>query len=396
VNLTLDEPGTHAVEATVSDGYLTAHTLWLLTVTEVPVNSPPRILSTQPPEVGVTAFVGETIQFAADAIDPDGDDLDVFYRVNDVRTASGNTFAFTPPVGEYIVQFVASDGELSVSHSWGVTIIDPLLTLSGRIRDAVTGESIEGVLVSIGGITVVTDASGVFDFEASPPDGLTLTIRDEEDEGSFGEYFDYARVYSPSEGTYLNLFLLPNITLDTAYYSDFHQFYRAMTDERGIPASTAQRRWAPPIDLYVPPFSANGLDYREAIVSVAAEFDAIIGTPLFQVVGDMPALGVHVEYSSDIYADNYAVEEWTDDWFPVQARIRFRTSYSPGSLEPFKVVIRHELGHALGLNHSADRRHLMVGGQSPGTSWFSDDELHVIEALYRIPRGHEMLDHLRD
>jgi predicted Zn-dependent protease len=67
--------------------------------------------------------------------------------------------------------------------------------------------------------------------------------------------------------------------------------------------------------------------------------------------------------------------------------VTFRTEYTAPVEDAFKLVARHELGHALGLNHSADRQHLMVGGAAPSVSYFDSDEIAVLRTYYIIPRG---------
>lgn len=397
IELTPAAPGQYSVLAEVSDALDVTTVTWLLSVTDDPVNRAPVIASVSPPTSQVSMFAGDEVAFAVEVSDPDGDPLEQYYTVGGVFAVAGATFSFIGDPGEYLVQFVASDGELEVRRNWVVTVFDPSATLSGRIRDAVTGEPIAGVLVDLDVLAgAVTDASGVFSFEGIPPNEGTLRVQDETELGPFGDYFDYTRVFSASEGTYLELFLLPNMDMPSPYYTDFHQFFRAMTDVPGIPYSTAQRRWELPIDLHVPAFSAGGLDYRATILSVAAEFDGIFDVPAFHPVETSPAVGVEIAYSPSIYADNYSVEEWSPDYYPLKGRIRFRTHYAASTVESFKVIIRHEFGHALGLYHSLDRRHLMVGGQVATVPWFSAEELAALRARYRIPRGHEMLDHIRD
>jgi hypothetical protein len=396
IGVTPTEARVYVVLVTVSDGRLVTEAAWQVTAESHTTNSPPQIVAYEPSYHRVNVRAGEPVVFDCQVTDPEGDALELFYSVDGHRVQTESTFTFTAEPGTYGVEFVADDGELTATRNWIVTVVDASLSLGGRVRDAVTGDPIAGVAVEIDHMAAVTDASGVFAFDGVGADGATLSVRDEDDPASFGAYFDHARVYSVDDGTHLEMCLLPNLDLETAYYTDFHQLYRAMTDIPGIPTPTAQRRWELPVDLHVPPFSSGGLDYQATITSVVSEFNGIFAFPAFRLVGAVPAVGVRVAFDPDIYVDTYEVLERSDDYYPIKGLVRFRTHYSPNSLEAFKVVIRHELGHALGLKHSADPGHLMVGGQAPRTAWFAQDELNVLHALHRIPRGHEMLDHLRD
>lgn len=286
-------------------------------------------------------------------------------------------------------------GQLSpLSESPGVLARG--MRFGGRIRDAVSLDPVPGASIRLGAFTTTSDAAGMFELCDLPPTLDTLWVTDESVAGEVGEFFDYRVPYEVEHGDVLDLYLLPNIDLVTTRYGDLHMLYQALTAIPGIPPSRQQRRWELPIDLYVPPFSSNGLDYRATIIEVTEEFNAILEQPLFRIVDEVPVPGETVEFVPDLYADNHQFIEWTPDYYPNRGRVEFRTKYSPSSLEPFRRVIRHELGHALGLYHSVDRVHLMVGGYVVQVSWFSADELAVIQALYHIPRGHDMRNHLRE
>jgi hypothetical protein len=161
-----------------------------------------------------------------------------------------------------------------------------------------------------------------------------------------------------------------------------------MTDVGGTPFPADQRRHSLPIALYVRDFEKNGLDYGKAVREVADEFDAYLGQRVFSVAPiPLPADRVETTYSGILERDHLEILEWTTDWYPLLALIEFRTTYSASSEEAFKVIVRHELGHALGLNHSLDTGHIMVGGPAPSVLHFSTDEIAVLRTFYIIPRG---------
>jgi hypothetical protein len=388
-------PGIHTVSITVDDGLAVAEKGWQLQVVDGPVNNPPFIRAYEPATYDVVAWANDAVVFSVDGYDPDGDAIDITWYVDGAATGTGSTFPFTASPGEYGIEAVVSDGELIARHAWTLTLLDVSGALSGRLYDAVTRAPVPSVIVSIGGFESVSSVLGQFEFAGLPPDGEQLLVRDEAGP-DFGAYFDYSMIHYESDGTYLEIFLLPNRPVDSAYYSDFHQFYRTMTDINGIPYPSGQRRWDLPVQVYIPPYEANGLDYRQTILSVLPGFDTILGRTVFEVVDAVPASGVSITYLDNIYADNYRVTEWSPDYFPENGLIQFRVTYGTGTAETFRGIIRHEFGHVLGLMHSADSRHLMVGGHAASRTTFTPVEEDVLRALYHIPRGHDNLRYLRD
>jgi hypothetical protein len=260
------------------------------------------------------------------------------------------------------------------------------MRFGGRVIDALTGLGIPNAVVSLGLFESVTDADGRYAMDDLGPIEGTLAARDDDEAGT-GAYFDYERYYFVRQDDVVDFILLPNRTMQSAAYTDFLQFYRAMTEIPGNPYGAEQRRWNLPINLFIRPYGKDGLDYRAVIERVAAEFDAILGTRVFNIVETRPLEGVEVVYRDGLAQDNYGVTEWTSDWYPRMALIQFRTVYTPSTVGVLEVTARHELGHAIGLGHSVDTLHLMVGGPAPSARVFSPDEVAISRCLYGIPRG---------
>ncbi len=414
---TATEIGLREVEAVVSDGELFAVQRWTLRVTRVPDTDPPAEVIITMLETG--GEPGE-IDVAWTAVGQDG----MIGQASNYLVRTSPTQVISEADWERASEHPNTPAPSPAGQTMNMTIIGMIpgrfthvtvralddfsnlspigqspgaytrgMRISGIVRDAISLGVLGDIEVKLAHFSTTTDQAGEFQFIELPPVDGSFSLLDETVPGALGSHFDYQTMYEIVHKDYLEMFMLPNRDVNTPFYADFLLFYRAMTDKRGIPPETRQRRWELPIDLYVPPFWSNGVDYQSTIIAVSQEFEAILGTPMFNIVSSVPETGVQILYLPGILSDNYQVTDWTETWYPQKAQIKFRTHYASGTVEPFRVVIRHELGHAVGLNHSFDTGHLMVGGQAPGTSWFTPVELDVIKVHYNIPRGHEMRDH---
>jgi hypothetical protein len=270
------------------------------------------------------------------------------------------------------------------------------MRISGRVMDSITGEPMAGQQVRLAHFHTTTDAQGDFEFIELPPLDDPLIVSDDDTPGVLGMYYDYRMEYRVTHLDYIPVYMIPDHPLITNRYDDFLMFFVGMTEQLGLPYPRHQRRFEAPIDVFADPFEAGGLDYQDVVHQAAVGLNPVLGFDAFSIASDVPEVGVHCIYRGDITYDNYGVRVWSEDWFPVQGMVEFRTVYDAAHVVSFQRVIRHELGHALGLTHSEDQIHLMVGGVAPQVDFFNPDEIAVIRTRFHIPRGLPLATYIRE
>ncbi|MFQ5512164.1 MAG: hypothetical protein ACE5EO_09975 [Candidatus Krumholzibacteriia bacterium] len=257
----------------------------------------------------------------------------------------------------------------------------------GTVRDAVTGAPVPGVVVELGGLEATTRIDGGFALTEMPQTIAPFRLKDENLSGSVGGYFDmetdFWLVYHDA---YFTFWLMPNLPLQTTQYTSFLDYFRKLTSV-GSGLGDKLRTWDFPVDVYVKPFVHAGVDYEMKIKESFDDWELALGMELFTFVDAVPALGVQVDYRSDISADFYEVITVGPGFLPVQGRINMRTVYDGASLGLLKTISMHEIGHAIGMGHSDDAGHLMVGGITATVSGPTQDEVALARAIVHIPRA---------
>ncbi len=402
--------GIKIVKATASDGALSVSREWRLKVTEIPDAIPPGPIDivlaqtgTNPGEidlqwvaVGKDGMTGIASQYRVRTLTTPILTEDDWQRASErpgvpLPANAGETMAMTltalqPARATYIAIRAEDDFGNQSPLEESPLVVTRGMRIAGIVRDARTNDPVAGAFVSFGLTLATSGPSGEWELDELGMGTDFLVVRDERDPG-IADYYDYTLPYTVVHQDYVELFLLPDVALVTTKYTDFLNWYRSMTDQAGNPFGSETRRWDLPIVLYVRAYQKSGLDYAAAIGAVAQEFNQILGEQVFTVVSEGTTSGVETAYVDNLTNDNYGVDEWTDDWYPRRGTIEFRTVYTEPTTPVLQMVARHEIGHVLGMNHSADIGHLMVGGVSPQVDYFTADEIAVIQCQYHLPRG---------
>jgi hypothetical protein len=261
------------------------------------------------------------------------------------------------------------------------------LQVYGTVRNAVTGAPIEGVRVRVLSLADTTAADGTFALLDLPAGWGFIRVEDDEFRATVGSYFDLEITpYAIVDEDVLDLWLIPNASIETTRYTHYLDWYLKMTDMEGT-TNDLLDRWEIPCAIYVPPFTAHGIDYTQEFKNAVADWENAVGMDFFTYVSAIPANGVYVVFSDTEELDNYLVTVRDSKRLTIQGRISIRTLYDENSYETFLKVLRHEIGHSLGLAHSIDSVHLMVGGRVPAITQPSGDEVGLVSSMYHVPRG---------
>lgn len=119
---------TYTVTLTVVDNAsLSATAVDRIQVGTSTTNRGPSIVSSSPLVASVTLGSGERLTFSVDATDPDGDSLTYSWSVNGHAAGdNARSFEFTEDAsGTYAVNVTLSDGSVTTSREWTVTVFAP-------------------------------------------------------------------------------------------------------------------------------------------------------------------------------------------------------------------------------------------------------------------------------
>ncbi|MEW5760935.1 MAG: S8 family serine peptidase, partial [Candidatus Thermoplasmatota archaeon] len=121
--------GIYEIVVVVSDGIGNASFKWQVNVYEK--NNPP-IIDEYSPKTDISISEGDSIVFNIIAYDPEGKDIICIWKLNSEIVGKGSKQLYSSytfftdynSAGNYTIEVAVSDGEIIVSHSWNITVID--------------------------------------------------------------------------------------------------------------------------------------------------------------------------------------------------------------------------------------------------------------------------------
>ncbi len=265
----------------------------------------------------------------------------------------------------------------------------------GVVTDAGSGQPVEGIVVSVDLIVDTTDAMGAYLLSNLPKYSELVRVRDEglSGEGEYGRYYDIARaIEEPTAHFTLDLQMIPVFGLVSCreeWYSDFLDFFEEMTGTAELNSSSQYKGWNHwPLKVYNPPMVLNEVDLQNTARGSMAAWEDGTGFDLFVEVAD-PALAdwaIVYRDGNENHTVPKSVYEYNSD-----GTVRWKEMWiylGNTSLPVWKkghLIYNHELGHILGVMHSYDTGHLMIGGTTPYVTEPSVDELRLISVIRNFP-----------
>ncbi|UCG52261.1 MAG: hypothetical protein JSW58_01520 [Candidatus Latescibacterota bacterium] len=260
------------------------------------------------------------------------------------------------------------------------------MKIRGTVRDAVTNEPLPGIEVILTSAVDTTDSDGSYVLSELPAGSGKIFLYDEKNHATIGDYFDIiVNPYEIVDKDVVDLWMIPDTPLESELYENLLIFFQVMARVAGAEEDVLGT-WETPCKVHVPPLVHNNLDYEQTVKDIFIEWEDLIGVDVFEFVESVPDTGVFVEYADDIAREHYRITVWDELGLPVQGAISLRTLHSDTTLAIFQVIVRHEVGHALGMNHSADELHIMIGGRFPAVTVPSPDEINLGKVMYHTPR----------
>ncbi len=268
------------------------------------------------------------------------------------------------------------------------------IDIGGRTINAATGEPVEGIEVLTSTKRDTSDEDGAYLIYNIPSYTTSVLARDENVLVQLGDYFNCSSAITTVTQLDKDFYMIPAYMLVStvppdAYEGRFLSFYKDITNTDGyLGTSTVYIGWNHwPITVYNPPQMFQGIDLQASCRNALADWEQSTGLDFFVEVFSPEGADVLVIYDT-LAADRHRVETsaYNADGTPARKEIYIYTQNTEVPLSRFAdMVFTHELGHVIGLGHSRNVGHLMVGLTMPQAYHPTVDEIRVVQVLYHMP-----------
>jgi hypothetical protein len=268
------------------------------------------------------------------------------------------------------------------------------IDIGGHVINAATGEPIQGIEMLTSSKSDTSAADGSYFIGNIPSYTTSVVVRDENVPGQLGDYFNCSATIGTVTDLDKDFYLIPayplvSTVLPDAYEGRFLSFYKDITRTDGqYGRSTAYVGWNHwPITVYNPPQMYLGIDLQASCRNALADWEQSTGIDLFIEVSSSVGADVVVKYDT-LTEEKHHVETplYNADGTPARKEIYIYTLNHEVPLSILAdMVFTHELGHVIGLSHSRNTGHLMVGMTTPQVYHPSIDEIRVVQVLYGMP-----------
>jgi hypothetical protein len=268
------------------------------------------------------------------------------------------------------------------------------IDIGGRTINAATGEPVQGIVVLTSAKRDTSDTDGLYIIRNIPSYTTSVLARDENVQGQLGDYFNCLSPITTVTQLDKDFYMIPAYALVStvqpdAYEGRFLAFYKGITKTDGyLGRPTVYIGWNHwPITVYNPPQVYQGIDLQASCRNALADWEQSTGIDLFVEVSSPQGADVLIMCDT-LKVERHHVETpaYNADGTPARKEIFIYTKNTEVPLSRFaEMVFTHELGHVIGLDHSMNTGHLMVGLTMPQVLHPSIDEIRVVQVLYHMP-----------
>ena len=268
------------------------------------------------------------------------------------------------------------------------------IDIGGRTINPATGEPVQGIEVFASAKYDTSGVDGSYIVRNIPSFTTWIYARDENIAGQIGDYFNCSSPAVTVTKLDKDFYMIPAYALVSTVQPDqyegrFLAFYKGITRTDGAYGrSTVYTGWNHwPITVWNPPQMYQGIDLQASCRNALADWEQSTGIDFFVEVSSPVGADVLVIYDT-LVVERHHVETpaYNADGTPARKEIFIYTKNTEVPLIRFAdMVFTHELGHVIGLDHSMNTGHLMVGLTTPQVHHPSVDEIRVVQVLYHMP-----------